>query len=115
MLKQKIENNVSIDKRMLWRYVNKKINRIIHHYHVFGVLSILFDEVIKDLKLGKIIKIDNFGSLVLKDLPPRRYFNINQQQVMLSQGHRILRFTLAAPIRKKLTAQVDLDRMIKGD
>lgn len=111
-----MENNVSIDKRTLWRTVNKRIKRTaIHSFHVFSVLTILFDEMLKDLKQGKVIKIYNFGSLFLKNLKPRKYFDVTTQQVMLSKEHRILRFILAAPIRKKLTTNLDLDKTLKGD
>jgi nucleoid DNA-binding protein len=108
-------NDLSIDKRALWRYVNKKIKHIIHHHHVFSVLTILFDEIIKDLKRGKDIRIVNFGTFKLKDLKPRRYFDVVHQRIMLSEGHRILRFILAPLIRKKLVRHLDLDKTLKGD
>ena len=108
-----MNNDQSINKKLLWQYVNRKIKRIIHHYHVFSILTILFDEMIKDLKRGKSIKIFNFGKLELKNLKPRRYFDVRHQKVMQAEGHRILRFTLAPSIRKKL---VDcLDRTPKDD
>ncbi len=97
----------SINKRDLWRFVNKKINRRLHHYHVFSVITILFEEMLKDLKNGKPIKIFNFGTLVLKRTKPRKYFDVNHKRVMLSKGHRILRFTLSPIIKKKLCRQLD--------
>ncbi len=108
-----MNNDQSINKKLLWQYVNRKIKRIIHHYHVFSILTILFDEMIKDLKRGKSIKIFNFGKLELKNLKPRRYFDVRHQKVMQADGHRILRFTLAPPIRKKLVDY--LDRTPKDD
>jgi nucleoid DNA-binding protein len=109
-----MKNELSISKRILWKYVNKKINRIIHHYHVFSVLTILFDEMLKDLKQGERIKVANFGFIVLKQMKPRRYYDVKQQKVVLSEGHKILRFILAAPIRKKLVDNLDLDKTLKG-
>jgi nucleoid DNA-binding protein len=108
-------NEQSISKRKLWQYVNRKLNRLIHHYHVFSVITILFDEMLIDLKKGKAIKIHNFGTLLLKQMRPRRYFDVTKQKVLLSEGHKILRFTLAAPLRKKLVALVDLDKISKDD
>lgn len=107
--------DLSINKRFLWRYVNRKIKRIIHHYHVFSVLSILFDEMIADLLRGKKIKIFNFGTLTLKQLKPRGYFDVRFQRVMRSKGYKILRFTLAPAFRKKLVDHLDLDKTLKGD
>lgn len=97
----------SINKRDFWRFVNRKLNRRFNHSHVFSVISILFEEMIKDLKEEKPIKIFNFGVLSLKKTKPRRYFDVNHQKVMLSKGHRILRFTLSPIIKKKLCKQLD--------
>jgi nucleoid DNA-binding protein len=110
-----MNNDLSINKRILWRYINRKINRIIHHYHVFSVITILFDEMLKDLIRGKSIKISNFGTLSLKQMKPRKYFDVRFQQVMQSKGHKILRFKLAAPFRKKLVDHLDLDKTFKDD
>jgi nucleoid DNA-binding protein len=71
--------------------------------------------MLKDLKMGKQVKISNFGFLVLKQMKPRRYHNVKYQRVMMSEGHKILRFILAAPIRKKLVEHLDLDKTLKGD
>lgn len=108
-------NVLSIDKRALWRFVNKKIKRVIHHYHVFSVITILFDEMLKDLRAGKTIKISNFGTLTLKQMKPRRYFDVKHQKVMLSSGKKILRFKLAPKFRKNLVDHVDLDKTLKDD
>jgi nucleoid DNA-binding protein len=102
--------SLSISKRDLWHYVNRKIKRLIHHYHVFSVISILFDEMIKDLKGGKEIRIANFGTLVLKDTPPRKYHDVRFHRVMESPGHRVMRLFLAKTIRKKLCESLDLDK-----
>jgi|SRR6185436_11548354 len=99
----------SITKRILWRYVNKKINRTIHHYHVFSVITILFDEILNDLKLGKELKIFNFGRLVIKELPSRKYYNIHDKTIRISNSHKILRFILSSKLRKELKKQLDVD------
>ena len=107
--------SLGVSKRELWHYVNRKIKRLIHHYHVFSVISILFEEMIKDLQGGKEIKIVNFGTLILKDTPPRKYHDVRLHQIMESPGYRIMRFFLAKPIRKKLCASLDLDAKLRGN
>jgi nucleoid DNA-binding protein len=102
--------NVNVSKRDLWHYVNRKIKRLVHHYHVFAVISILFEEMLRDLRQGKEIKIANLGILVLKDMPPRKYHDVRFQQVMESPGHKILRLFIAKAIRKKLCDALDLDK-----
>ena len=107
--------SASIDKRRLWQYVNLKVKRFVHHYHVISIISILFDEMVKDLKSGKDIKIFNFGTLSLKKMPARKYFNVRHQRIMHSSGNKVLRFTLAPGIRKKLIRNLDLDKTLRND
>lgn len=111
----KNENDISISKRNLWRYVNKKIKRSIHHYHVFSIISILFEEMLVDLKNGKKIKIFNFGTLTLQNAKPRKYYDFRFQKVMQSKGNRVLRFVLANSISKKIRACLDIDKTRKDD
>jgi nucleoid DNA-binding protein len=99
----------NVSKRDLWHYVNRKIKRMIHHYHVFSIISILFDEMLRDLKDGKEIKIANLGTFVLKDTPPRKYHNVRLRCMMDAPGYRIIRLFLARPIRKKLCNFINLD------
>lgn len=101
---------ISVSKRDLWRYVNRKIKRLIHHYHVFAVISMLFEEMVKDLQAGKEIKIANFGSLMLKEMPPRKYHDVRLHRIMQSPGHRTMRLFLAKPIRKKLIESLDKEK-----
>ena len=107
--------NINVSKRDLWHYVNRKIKRLIHHYHVFAVISILFDEMTQDLKDGKEIKIANLGVLILKNMPARKYHDVRFKRVMESPGHRVLRLFLSKVIRKKLCTALDLDTPKKDD
>jgi len=101
---------MKLSKRDLWRYVNRRIKRLVHHYHVFSVISILFDEIIKDLKQGKSVKIHNFGTLSLQKTNPRWYHNVRKQAMQQSESHYVLRLFLAPAIRKKLCDDVVLDK-----
>lgn len=97
-----MKSEYSITKRFLWRHVNKKMNYLIHHYHIFSVLSILFDEILKDLQEGKSLNIINFGTLRLNDLAPRRYYDVREQTIKISQPHKILKFTLSKSFKKMI-------------
>jgi nucleoid DNA-binding protein len=105
----------SIDKRVLWKYVNRKIKRTIHHYHVFSIITLLFEEMLKDFKQGKEIKIFNLGTIVLKEMKPRRYHDVTKNEVVLSGKHKILRFTLMSKIRNKLCKHLNIDTTFKDD
>lgn len=105
----------SITKRVLWRYVNKKIKRSIHHYHVFSIITILFEEMIKDLISEKDIKIHNLGTLSLKQLPARKYHDVNERIVKQALPHRILRFSLFKKLRNELREHLNLDATFRKE
>lgn len=105
----------SISKRILWRFVNQKIRRLVNSAHVFSVMTILFEEILKDLKRGKEIRLFNFGKLSLNPTKPRKYFDVRYQKVMQSKGHRILRFILAPALNKKLRQHLNIDKNIEDD
>lgn len=100
----------NIGKKQLWRHVNIKINRSIHHYHVFAVLNLLFEELMKDLADGKQIEIIGLGKFGLKQGSPRNFFNIWTQKMAHSAGHKILKFTLTKKLQKTLRDYWDLDK-----
>ena len=107
-----LRNPQSISKRDLWRYVNRKIKHIVHYYDVFAVISILFDEMVKDLKQGKSIRIANLGTISLQPTKPRWYHNVKLRKMVLSPGYRVMRFVLTPKIHKKLIQLIDLDKTL---
>jgi nucleoid DNA-binding protein len=105
----------SISKRVLLSFVNNKLNHIIKYYHVYGVLTILFDEILKDLISGKKIKIFNFGTIFLQKNKSRKYFDVRFQKIMQSGENKMLKFILSPVLRKKICDSLDIDRTFKGD
>jgi nucleoid DNA-binding protein len=108
-------SRLSISKRELWRFVNHKIKHLVHHYHVFAIISILFEEMIKDLKQGKSIRVANLGTISLKPTKPRWYHNVYLRKMVLSPGHRVMRFVLAPTVHKKLVEFLDLDKTLRDE
>jgi nucleoid DNA-binding protein len=102
----------NIGRRELWHYVNKKINRVILSSHVYSVITILFDEMIKDLDAGKEIKIHNFGTFSLQETKPRRHYNFLTKKIEISKPHRVMKFNLAHRIRRKLLSLLDLEKTV---
>lgn len=108
--------NKQISKKLFWRFVNVKINRAVHHYHVFAVLSILFEEMVKDFDEGKEIKIFNLGKLALTPTKHKKYFDIRFQKTMVStKNNRSLKFILQKNIKDKLSSLVSLDEGKESD
>jgi nucleoid DNA-binding protein len=101
----------SIDKRILWKYVNAKINNSIHNRHVYSVICILFDEILNDLTKGKKIEVINFGTIFFKILKARRYHDVCLRKVTLSEGgKKILKIALDTKFKKKLCSCLDVDK-----
>jgi hypothetical protein len=107
--------NREINKKLFWRILNKKTKNKTHHYHVFAVLSILFEEMIKDLKSNKRIKIFNFASILLENKKPKKYFDVRHQKIMISKGSKRLKISLIKKFRDKLINYLDVDASIGND
>lgn len=110
-----METPNSIGRLQLLNYLSKKIKNIIQIYYIYGVISILLDEMIIDLKKGKKIKIKNFGIIELVQNKPRKYFDVRYQKTMLSGKNKILKFNLDPLLRKKLCKNLDIDKTFKDN
>ena len=119
ILKELVERNklfnTNISKRDLWRYVNKKINRSIHYYHVFSIISILFEEMVNELIKNKEIKIFNFGTFTLKKTNPKKYYDVRYQKVMQAPSYQLLKFNISKKIRNKICNNLDIARTFGDD
>jgi nucleoid DNA-binding protein len=109
------DKTTSISKRALWHYVNKKINRSIHHMHVLSVISILFEEIIIDLRSGKPLEIFNFGVLSLKRSNPKMYYNVVYKKMMKSKGRNIMKFSLIPKIKTKISKEIDMEKTFNDE
>jgi len=106
--KKNFEKNKSVDRRFLWQYVCKKINKSIHHAHVLSVINILLDEVLAELLVSKKIKIGNFGEFLFQKLNARRHFNVFTKIFETSKGNSSLRFVLNKKLKKFISNQIDI-------
>ena len=74
--KIRFEKDKSVDRRYLLSYVFKKLNNSVHYFHIQSVVTIMFEEMLKDLNDGLEISIGNFGKFLLKKLGARKHYNI---------------------------------------
>ena len=108
--KKRFEETKSVDRRYFMSYVSKKLKYTIPFYHIQSVISILFEELLEDLCAQKQIVIGNFGKLFLKQLKPRKHFNVTSGIFDTSPGNKVMRFKLDRKLRKILTANLDIDK-----
>lgn len=113
--KIRFEKDKSVDRRYLWQFVTKKINRTIHYSHVQSVINIMFEIMLEDLNNGIEISIGNFGKFLLKKLGARKHINIYSGQYEKSPGNKIIRFELSKKLRRILMNNLDIDKTFKGD
>ena len=107
-----IELPTSICRAKLWHYVCAKINYVIHSAHVFAVIEILIEEMVKDLMEDKEIRIYNFGIIKLKRMPDRNHYDFIKKDFTITPGHRILRFVIFDKIKRKLCKLLDVDKTL---
>ena len=91
------------NKSTLWVLITKKINYSVHRLHVRTIVRILIEELIKDLKQGKEIKIINFGIFKLKDLKPKKIRSVSTKKIKFVKRTKSLRLKLTRTISKYLS------------
>lgn len=113
--KQRFELFKSVDRRFLTQYVSQKLNRVILFSHIQSIISILLEEIMKDLLDGKEIEIGNFGIFLIKKTLPRRHFNYMTGQCEIAVGRKIIRFKLNKKLRRILANNLDIEKTFKDD
>lgn len=100
---------INIDKRKLWLLLIKKLNHFIHNLHVLSVISILIEEMKKDLIAGKEIRITNFGTFKLKQTNPKQFKNVVSGKMEQSKTKNKLELKLAKGLAKYIGNKIDED------
>lgn len=105
--------NKNISKRQFCDINFRKLKNLFHSAHVVGVIFVLFDEMAKDFKNGKSIKIANLGEFVINEPTPRNHFHFTLQKVMFSPGNRVLKFFLSDTVKKYIMKHLNIDKIMK--
>ena len=104
---------MNINKRSLWRQVNKKINKKINSNHVYAVINILFEEIINDLINNKPIIIDNFFTMKLSEESFKKHYNIVLKKISVCKNKRKINIKISPKLKTKLIHFLDIDETIK--
>ena len=95
------------NKRQLWVYIIRDLNHFVHNLHIFTVISILIDEILKDLKDGKEIRIVNFGVLKIEKTKPKKFKDVKTGKIEMSKGNNKLIFRLSRHLKKFVVEKKD--------
>lgn len=104
-----------VNRKKLWVYINQKINRVVHHYQVFSVMSLLFEEMVSDLKSGKEIKVKNFGKFYFKKNKPVVVPIFGSKEKTLVPGSFRIKFKMDSKLRKILSSYLNFDKPNEKD
>lgn len=88
------------NKKKLHYLICKDLNHIIHHLHIFSVINILIEEIIKELKADNKINIGNFGIFSIKTIKPKKIVSITNKEIKFVDRTKVLRFNIARKLLK---------------
>ncbi len=109
MLKMKIK------KKYLAQVVSNKLDIEIDRRHIISIITILFEEIVKDIFTKGHFIIGNFGKFIFGRSPSRKFFNFQTGQVEQSVGNNILKFKLNEQLKRDILKQIDIERTFNNN
>lgn len=100
---------MNINKDKFWSLLTKETNRFVHSFHIMAVMSILIDEIRKDLVAGKDIKIANFGTFKLKQTNQRNFKSVVTNNIETSKRKNKLELKLMPKLARYIARKIDED------
>jgi nucleoid DNA-binding protein len=91
------------NKKGLWKLIIKNAHSKIHRLHTISIINILIEEIVDELKSGNEIDIENFGTLKIKKIKPKKITTVNEKKIKFVKGIYLLRFVLPPHISKYLS------------
>ena len=85
----------------------KHMDHFVHQLHILAVITILIDEIRKDLLDGKIIKIQNFGTFKLKQTNSRTFKSVVTNNIETSQQKNKLELKLTPKLARFISENID--------
>ena len=102
--------NKIFTKRKFKKYIIKHKRKNIDSEHIDNIVSILLDELIKEILIGNKIEIKNLGSFELKQLNDRWHINITTKERVLSKGKKTVKLAISDKFGKFLCDNLDWEK-----
>lgn len=83
------------------------MDHFVHQLHILAVITILIDEIRKDLLDGKIIKIQNFGTFKLKQTNRRTFKSVVTNNIETSKQKNKLELKLIPKLTRFISENID--------
>lgn len=90
-----------MNKEELIRAVSQETSRIIPQDKIHLVLNKTVEIISRTLTLGEAVKWAGFGSLVLKESPPRRIYSPSKKEFIVTKGTKSIVFKESGKRKKK--------------
>jgi nucleoid DNA-binding protein len=94
---------MSYNKRDVTQLISKRIGYITHSAHIASVINILLDEIGHELKTGRSIEIDNFGTFELSKIKSKSIQSVVNGIEIVTKPATVLRFRLSRKLKKWLS------------
>ena len=104
---------MAIKKARLVELVEKRIPIKVDPLHIASIISILSEEICQDIVSKGKFTIKNFGTFILRQVPSRKFFNFQTQQVEQSVGNKQFQFRLTKSLRKLICDNINIDKTFK--
>jgi nucleoid DNA-binding protein len=97
----------TIDKDRLCRIISEKTN--VSYDHVCSIVNLLLDEIQRELKNSRSVRIINFGRLDLIQPKSKKIVNINTGEHQVVERKRKLKFVLDRALSSFLSKFVEME------
>lgn len=98
-----------LNKQKLIKRISKELKQTIELKHITAVVSILFEEIARDLLENQKIRIKHFGNFFLKQTKEKRHMNIATREIDTHPSRKKLRFEIAEKLRIFLINHLDVE------
>ena len=96
---------MNFGKQEFWVLLRRNLKHSIHYLHIFGVLTVLLDEMKNDLLADKEIPVKNFGILKLKRRKERRFRNVFTGKICFATPKNSMTFDIADRLKAFIKKQ----------
>jgi len=81
-----------MNKEELIRTISQDTNRMVSQEKIALILDTAVEVMKRTLESGESVKWAGFGSLVVKDVPPRRFYSPKLKEYTMSKGEKKIIF-----------------------
>ena len=86
-----------MNKEVLIRTISRELDPPLSQDKIALVLDKAVEIVKRTLATGELVKWTGFGSFVVKDIPPRRFYSPKRKEYVVSKGVKKITFVPSRP------------------